>query len=57
MDLVFKDACRRYPQTTFIGCGFSLGGCILVRFLGEKKERRQKFICASSLCQGYDPLM
>ena len=56
MALVFKDVCVRFPHTKLIGCGFSLGACVLTRFLGEKKERRDKFICAVSCCQGYVPL-
>ena len=54
---VFEDVCNRYPHTKWIACGFSLGAFILVRFLGEKKSRREKFVCAISSCQGYDPYM
>ena len=57
MAAVFEDLCARYPNTKFLGYGFSLGACILIRFLGEKKERQSKFLCAASLCQGYDPSM
>ena len=57
MVLVYDDVCRRYPDTVFLGCGFSLGACILVRFLGERRERRRRFLMAASLCQGYDPYM
>ena len=55
MAAVFDDLCQRYPDTWFIGVGFSLGACILVRFLGENPSRQEKFVCAASLCQGYDP--
>ena len=54
---VFEELCQRYPATKFIGIGFSLGACILVRFLGELEERQKKFICAASVCQGYDPTL
>lgn len=52
---VFEELCHYYPKTKFIGIGFSLGACILVRFLGEDVKRQKKFICAASICQGYDP--
>ena len=55
MAAVFEELCQRYPSAKFIGLGFSLGACILVRFLGEHNERQNKFICAASICQGYDP--
>ena len=55
MAAVFEELCQRYPATRFIGIGFSLGACVLVRFLGEDEERQKKFICAASVCQGYDP--
>ena len=54
---VFEDVCNRYPNTKLIGCGLSLGAFILVRFLGEKKSRREKFVCAISSSQGYDSYM
>ena len=55
MAAVFEELCQRYPSAKFVGLGFSLGACILVRFLGEHSERQNKFICAASICQGYDP--
>ena len=55
MAAVFEELCQHYPATRFIGIGFSLGACVLVRFLGEDEERQKKFICAASVCQGYDP--
>lgn len=43
-----------YRGTRLIGVGFSMGGNILLKYLGEAPERQTKFICAVSLCQGYD---
>lgn len=57
MAAVFEELCQRYPATRFIGIGFSLGACVLVRFLGEDEGRQKKFICAASVCQGYDPTL
>ena len=45
-----------YPNTKLLGVGFSLGGNILVKYLGENPEHQRNFICAISLCQGYDIL-
>jgi len=47
---------EQYPQCKFIGVGTSLGGNILLRFLAEKPERQNDFVCALSICQGYDPV-
>lgn len=54
---MFDDLRVRYPDNRFIGVGFSLGACILVRFLGEDAERHRHFVCAASICQGYDPFL
>ena len=43
------------PDTKFVGVGYSLGGCILIRFLGEDRTRQEHFLCAVSIGQGYDP--
>lgn len=50
---VFNDLLKRFPDTKFIGLGYSMGGNILVRFLGEREERQKHFVCAISVCQGY----
>ncbi len=55
LTLVYEDVCKRFPDDRLVGCGFSLGACVLVRFLGECKKRQSKFLCAVSMCQGYDP--
>ena len=36
------------------GLGFSLGGNILMKYLGEKTERQKNFHFATSVCSGYD---
>ena len=54
---MYDDLRVRYPDNQFIGVGFSLGACILVRFLGEDAERQRHFVCAASICQGYDPFL
>lgn len=37
-----------------VGLGFSLGGNILLKYLGEKPERQNNFYFATSICAGYD---
>lgn len=37
-----------------IGLGFSLGGNILLKYLGEKPERQNNFHFGTSVCAGYD---
>ena len=45
----------KYPDTKFIGVGFSLGANILLKYLGEQPLRQSHFLCAQSWCQGYHP--
>jgi len=53
---MYEQLKEKYPQRKFIGVGTSLGGNILLRFLAEKPERQEDFVCAISICQGYDPV-
>ena len=43
-----------YPQTIMIAIGFSMGGNIMLKYLGERKEHQSDFIGVMSACQGYD---
>ena len=43
-----------YPYTHLVGVGFSLGGNILVKYLGENPKHQKNFVAAMSVCQGYD---
>uniref|UniRef100_T1J4L3 AB hydrolase-1 domain-containing protein n=1 Tax=Strigamia maritima TaxID=126957 RepID=T1J4L3_STRMM len=45
---------RVFSNTTVILVGFSLGGNIITKYLGEKRKRSDRLICGISVCQGYD---
>ena len=44
---------KRYPATKFVCVGFSMGGNVVTKYLGEEK-RTKRIIAGISLCQGYD---
>jgi len=47
----------RYPQTKIVTVGFSMGGNIVTKYLGEKPNKVPKNIIGGiSICQGYDAL-
>ena len=52
---MFEELLVRYPGSQFVAVGFSLGANIVVRFIGEREKWRKHFVCAISVCQGYDP--
>jgi predicted alpha/beta-fold hydrolase len=55
--LMYQDLLSRYGHNVkFAGIGYSMGACVLLRFLGERDEFQRKFVCAFSFCQGYSPL-
>lgn len=47
---------RTYPQTQLIVVGFSLGGNIVCKFLGENMGNQERVLCCVSICQGYSAL-
>lgn len=47
---------RAYPQTQLIVVGFSLGGNIVCKFLGENMMNQERVLCCVSVCQGYSAL-
>ena len=56
LDAVVRYTANNFPNTKLVGVGFSLGGNILVKYLGENPEHQRNFVCAVSVCQGYDIL-
>lgn len=47
---------KTYPQTQLIVVGFSLGGNIVCKYLGESQANQERVLCCVSLCQGYSAL-
>lgn len=47
---------RAYAQTQLIVVGFSLGGNIVCKFLGENMMNQERVLCCVSVCQGYSAL-
>ncbi|KAL4613241.1 monoacylglycerol lipase ABHD2-A-like [Arapaima gigas] len=47
---------RTFPQTQLIVVGFSLGGNIVCKFLGENRANQEGVLCCVSVCQGYSAL-
>lgn len=46
---------KKYPSTHIISVGFSLGGNLVTKYLGEKNvPKPSNIIGAVSICQGYD---
>jgi len=54
-DGMVQDLVKRYAGTKVICVGFSMGGNLVTKYLGEDNKRRPKNIVAGiSSCQGYD---
>lgn len=47
---------RAFPQTQLVVVGFSLGGNIVCKFLGENRSNQDRVLCCVSVCQGYSAL-
>ncbi|KAM4553638.1 monoacylglycerol lipase ABHD2 isoform 1-T2 [Fundulus diaphanus] len=47
---------RAFPQTSLVVVGFSLGGNIACKFLGENRSNQERVLCCVSVCQGYSAL-
>uniref|UniRef100_A0A8C5DHW8 Monoacylglycerol lipase ABHD2 n=1 Tax=Gouania willdenowi TaxID=441366 RepID=A0A8C5DHW8_GOUWI len=47
---------QAFPQTQLIIVGFSLGGNIVCKFLGENRSNQERVLCCVSVCQGYSAL-
>ncbi|KAG7522393.1 hypothetical protein JOB18_021105 [Solea senegalensis] len=47
---------RTFPQTHLVVVGFSLGGNLVCKFLGENQSNQERVLCCISVCQGYNAL-
>lgn len=47
---------ERYPNTKLILVGFSLGGNLISKYLGEDRKRPTNIIGGISICQGYNAI-
>ncbi|XP_044213089.1 monoacylglycerol lipase ABHD2-like [Thunnus albacares] len=47
---------RAFPDTMLVVVGFSLGGNIVCKFLGENRSNQDRVLCCVSVCQGYSAL-
>uniref|UniRef100_G1Q645 Monoacylglycerol lipase ABHD2 n=1 Tax=Myotis lucifugus TaxID=59463 RepID=G1Q645_MYOLU len=47
---------KTYPLTQLVVVGFSLGGNIVCKYLGETQANQDKVLCCVSVCQGYSAL-
>lgn len=43
-----------YPDSKIIAVGFSMGGNIVTKYLGENDSHQDKVLCGVSVCQGYE---
>lgn len=48
--------CRLFPETLLVVVGFSLGGNVVCKFLGEMSANQERVLCCVSVCQGYSAL-
>nr|XP_057932210.1 monoacylglycerol lipase ABHD2-like isoform X2 [Doryrhamphus excisus] len=47
---------QAFPNTLLVVVGFSLGGNIVCKFLGENPSNQDRVLCCVSVCQGYNVL-
>lgn len=47
---------KTYPLSQLVVVGFSLGGNIVCKYLGETQANQDKVLCCVSVCQGYSAL-
>lgn len=49
---------KKYPSTSIVAVGFSLGGNLITKYLGEKDVHKpDNIIGGISICQGYNALV
>ncbi|XP_045511646.1 abhydrolase domain-containing protein 2 [Colias croceus] len=53
---MIENLMERYPGTKLILVGFSLGGNLITKYLGEDRKRPTNIIGGISICQGYNAI-
>lgn len=53
---MIENLLERYPNTKLILVGFSLGGNLIAKYLGEERKRPANIIGGISICQGYNAI-
>ena len=51
---MIKDVVRRFPTTNMVCVGFSMGGNLITKYLGEPRVKPKNIVAGISVCQGYD---
>lgn len=52
-EAMIKHVLHKYPNTRLVCVGFSLGGNLVTKYLGEEKIKPSNIIGGISICQGY----
>lgn len=47
---------EKHPNTKVICVGYSMGGNIVTKYMGEERTRPSNLIGGISICQGYDAI-
>ena len=51
---MIKDVIRRFQNTNIVCVGFSMGGNLITKYLGEPRVKPGNVVAGISVCQGYD---
>lgn len=54
--IMLVDLTRKYPHSKIVAIGFSLGGNIITKYLGEERVHPRNLISGISVCQGYNAI-
>ena len=54
--VMLVDLTKKYRQTKIVAIGFSLGGNLVTKYLGERREHISNLIAGVSVCQGYNAI-